>query len=134
MADFDVEVTRWVEKAKKNMTGALRAIAEEAVAAVKARTPVRTGYLRANWTATINSEAIPKPVEGGNGVAKIQDAVAGDIVVISNPVRYARRIEYGFQGVSPSGKNINQPGRGMVQQTVAEIPAIAERVVRRFSR
>lgn len=134
MADFDVDVTRFVERAKKNQTAVLRGIAEEAVARVKSLTPVRTGYLRANWTATLNSEAIPKPSQGGAGTDRIQSAVAGDVLVISNPVHYARRIEYGYQGQSPSGKPINQPGRGMAQQTVAELPEIAERVLRRFSR
>lgn len=133
MADFDVDVTRWVEKARKNMDAALRGIAEAAVARVKSLTPVRTGYLRANWTATLNDEAIPTPQSNGAGTMRLLDAKAGDVVVISNPVQYARRIEYGFVGTDERGRVQNQQGRGMVQQTVAELPAIADGVIKRLA-
>jgi hypothetical protein len=54
------------------------------------------------------------------------DAKAGDVVIIVNPTAYARRIEYGFTGEDSLGRYYNQPGHHMAQQTVAEMPAIAQ--------
>lgn len=126
MVDFSVSVSQWVERAKGNMDAAFRGIAERAVARVKELTPVKTGYLRSNWSAVLRPDAIPQP---GASIDLISAAKAGDVIYIVNPVSYARRIEYGFKGTDSLGRRYNQEGRGMVQQTVTELPQIARSVV-----
>lgn len=130
MADFDYDVSQWVAKSKSKGDQVFRAIAEAAVARVKELTPVRTGFLRANWTAIMKGDSEPKPGESG-GANRIATARAGDVISIVNPVAYARAVEYGRTVPSKDGMR-TIPGRGMVQQTIAEMPSIAERVVRRF--
>jgi hypothetical protein len=71
--------------------------------------------------------AVSSP-DGGRG-GGIASARVGDKIILLNPVAYARRIEYGFVGQDSLGRRFNQPGRGMAQQTMAEIPSIAERVL-----
>lgn len=133
MADpFEIQVTQWVEKAGLRAREAFRAIAEDAVTRVKELTPVDTGYLRANWTAIVNVDV--EPVAGR--VPPAEQAIArlqvGDKIIILNPVEYARRIEFGFVGEDSRGRHYNQAGRGMVQQTLVEMPDIAERAVKRI--
>ena len=56
----------------------------------------------------------------------------GDKLIVLNPVVYARRVEFGFVGEDSRGRYFSQAGRGMVQQTVVEVPAIAERATLRI--
>lgn len=132
-AQFTVDVSRFVAKAKRDMDGLFRAIALEALARVKELTPVKTGYLRANFIATLDPQQVREPGTGQGGEAAIAQAKAGDTIFIVNPVVYARRVEFGFVGEDSKGRSYNQPGRGMVQQTVTELPSIARRVARRWS-
>lgn len=133
-AQFTVDVSRFVAKAKENMDGVFRAIALEALSRVKELTPVKTGYLRANFVATLDPESV-RPSQGADAgsTAAIAQAKAGDVIHIVNPVIYARRIEYGFTGQDSKGRSFSQPGRGMVQQVVTELPGIAQRVARLWS-
>jgi hypothetical protein len=129
MADFEYDVSRFVKRAGARMDEALRGIAEAAVARVKELTPVRTGFLRANWTAVIQGDAEPIAAPSGNP-PRIEGAKAGDVITIVNPVKYARRMEYGFTSTTKDGETKIHPGRGMVQQTLLEMPKISERVLR----
>lgn len=55
----------------------------------------------------------------------------GDIVMIVNPVVYARRIEYGFYGTDKLGRHYNQAGHFMLTQTMEEAPQIAQAATQR---
>lgn len=192
MADFSVSVSQWVTKAKAKGDVALRMIAADAVARVKELTPVRSGYLRANWQASFDDEVLPIDGDRGDtfnatevagsvagamvgqaigqaigsavapGVGTViggatgsiaggviggatassarregnplTEAKVGDKIFIMNPVKYARRIEYGFSGRDARGVMQDQKGRGMVQKTVSELPAIAAKAVDRLAR
>ena len=127
--DFAVKVRQWVDKANKNAEKAFRGIATEAVGRVKELTPVDTGFLRANFIDVLSIEAVPKPSQAPTEGLAIREAKIGDVIYVVNPVPYARRIEYGFAGKDSLGRTFNTRGRGMVQQTVAEMPQIARRVV-----
>jgi hypothetical protein len=133
MADFVVSVEQWVSQARDRATEAFRAIATDALARVKELTPVDTGYLRANFVDVLSADAIPKPSAAPSVGAEIANAKIGDTIFIVNPVEYARRIEYGFVGQDARGRNVNQVGRYMVTQTVAELPQIAQNVLQRFN-
>ena len=132
MSDFSVDVQAFVEKAKESAVVAFRGIAAEAVSEIQEKTPVRTGYLRANFSAVTSEDLVPKP--GNPTMEAITTAKLDDTIYIVNPVVYARMIEYGFHGVEKDGRHVHRQGRGMVQQTIAEMPEIAERVVEELNR
>lgn len=133
MTDFSASVRKWVDQAKEKSEQVFQEIAFEAVNRVKELTPVDTGFLRANWVDTLAEDAIeasPSPVVG-LAIAQLE---IGDIIYIVNPVRYARRIEYGFYGEDALGRTYNVEGRHMAEQTVTELPGIAQRVLLRSRR
>lgn len=127
MPDFSVSVKNAIEKALDKAETAFRGIALEVVSEIQDKTPVRTGFLRANFSAVTSEDAIPKP--GSPVIDGAARATLDDTIYIVNPVPYARRVEYGFHGVDAAGRAYNHQGRGMVQQTIAELPEITSRVV-----
>lgn len=129
--EFQVAVDHWIRKAKGNADLALRATVFDALAAVKALTPVRTGNLRANWTVVKGDEALPAAGATDDAMRVIETLHYGDKVAIVNPVIYAARVEYGFVGTDSLGRHYDQKGRGMMQQTVAMLPEIARRATQR---
>lgn len=131
--DFAVSVRRWVEQAKGRAQDAFQATAMDAAGRVKELTPVKTGYLRANWVDLTSLSALPKPSMAATIGGSIRNAKLGDTIYVVNPVAYARRIEYGFVGEDSLGRRFNQHGRGMVAQTVTELPAIAQRAAARYA-
>jgi hypothetical protein len=133
MADFSADVTAWCNRAGAQANAVFRAIAFDAVTRVQQLTPVDTGFLRSNWTAMRQGDS--EPVAGRvppAGVA-IAQAEVGQVLVIINPVAYARRIEYGFVGEDSAGRHYNQSGAHMMTQTIAEMPAIAQRALARIT-
>lgn len=124
-AQFSVDVSKWVDKAVANATAAFQATAQDAVARVKELTPVVTGYLRSNWTAIDGGDSIPVAGAVPDPMEAIAKLHLGDQIVIVNPVVYAMRVEFGFVGEDSLGRRYHQVGRGMMQQTVAEMPQIA---------
>lgn len=132
MADFEVQVREWVAKAGRRAQAAFRATAQDCADRVKDLTPVKTGYLRANWTAMRPDDVEPVAGRVPPAEAAIRQLRIGDKIVILNPVVYARRVEFGFQGEDSRGRYFHQEGRGMVQQTVAEAPAIAQAAATRI--
>ena len=131
--DFTLQVDQWVEKAGRLAAQAFQAVALDAVADVKMRTPVVTGFLRANWALLRNNDPMPIPGRVPEPEAVAAQLQLGDRLVIANPVIYARRVEYGFVGTDSLGRHYNQKGRGMMEQTMAHLPQIAERAVARVT-
>lgn len=130
---FSVDVSRWVEKALGKATAVLHAIVSDGLAEVKELTPVRTGYLRANWTASFTWDVTPTRDASGEAAEVIAESQLGQTIIICNPVVYARRIEFGFIGTDALGRHYNEAGHGMMQQTIAEMPTIAERAEQRVA-
>lgn len=56
----------------------------------------------------------------------------GEVLVILNPVIYARAVNYGREYHRKDGGVTRTQGRAMVQQTIAEMDTIAERALRRL--
>lgn len=131
MVDFAVSVARWVNKAKSRSDILFRAIASDALLRVKELTPVDTGYLRANFVDTLDPTSIDRPSANPIVGIELQKARAGDVIYILNPVIYARRIEYGFIGDDSAGRKFSYAGAGMVRQTIAELPEIAQKALKR---
>lgn len=122
-APFDVQVDRWIDKAKGRATDAYRATALLALARVQQLTPVDTGYLRAHWTISLDADVVPGRLENPEEV--VSNLQLGEPFYIVNPTVYARRIEYGFVGEDSLGRHYNEKGRHMMVQTIQEMPIIA---------
>ncbi len=142
MADFSTDVSAWATKMGARADMFVQVLAFEAVNRVKELTPVRTGFLRANWSVIKKGDATPKAsaeaIRNSQGVDKAKAAKeverikAGDVVTIINPTVYARRIEYGFVGADSGGHHYHQGGRHMMTQTVTELPAMARELLTRL--
>jgi len=109
----------------------MMATATDALARVKELTPVVTGNLRANWTIMLQGAAdtIDGNVNSQDVIAKFE---VGDQIIIGNPVVYAPRVNWGFTGTDSLGRHYNQNGKYMIEQTVAEMPAIAANATARI--
>lgn len=107
MADFELDISRWVAQAQQRNATAPMAIAEALLTRVKELTPVLTGRARASW------EIVPGD---------------GNIEITTN-VEYMRRLEYGFVGTDSLGRHYDQTGHGMVAQTIVEAPEIIKKVL-----
>jgi hypothetical protein len=129
---FNVSVKKWIALAGSRADEAFLATCLDAVDRVKQLTPVKTGYLRANWTAVREGDQMPVAGSETPAETALAGLKWGETVYIVNPVVYARRIEYGFVGEDSAGRHYNQAGRGMLQQTVQELPQIAEQAVLRI--
>ena len=123
MSDFAFDVSKWVLKAKANAELAYQNIGAAALERVKELTPVKTGYLRASWIVTTD----PQALESAN--FSFSDVNIAQTIYIVNPVVYARRINYGFVGTDSLGRKYNQMGVHMVEQTMAEMPQIANKAL-----
>lgn len=130
MADFSEDVSRWAIAMGARADLFVQVLAQEVVNRVKELTPVRTGFLRANWTVIRKGDAEPVPgrATAADANKTLSSVKAGDIVTVINPTVYARRIEYGFVGADSAGRTYHQAGRHMMTQTIAELPSIARRV------
>jgi len=129
--EFALAVEQWIGKAKDHADQALRATAEDVVARVKELTPVRTGFLRANWTVARGDDAIPTASAAPETAEAIAKLRLGDRLLVVNPVVYAARVEFGFVGVDSLGRHYDQKGAGMMQRTINELPGIARRAAAR---
>lgn len=130
--NFSADVSSWVTKAKNNADLALQATAQDALETVKSKTPVKTGFLRANWTVLAPNDTMPIAGQEENSSETISKLRFGDNVIIVNPVVYAARIEYGFVGVDSLGRQYHEHPVGMMAQTIAELPDIAKRATERI--
>lgn len=118
----------------------LRALASEAIqdAAEQTivRTPVDTGFARASWWASINSDSgdAPAEEEKTSGVAGSVITIArlsvtidgtdlGDKLTIGNSASYIAALENGHSKQAPNG---------MVAVTVNEWPQVVNRVAQRI--
>lgn len=111
MAEFEVDIDRWIAGTKERLKNGKRAIAEGVLERVKEHTPVKTGRLRAAW-------------------ALEQD---GDDYRVSNNIEYAARVNFGFTGTDSLGRHYDQNGAHMVEQTLAEIDDIAKKALDNLS-
>jgi hypothetical protein len=136
-ADFAAAIDRWCEQAEALPDQVFRGIAEAALQRVKELTPVDTGNLRANWSITLGDEQpiIGRDDRNPDGAPLRVDLSwlkAGEVIRIVNPVAYARPVEYGYTIKLKDGGTRQVEGRHMAQQTILELPRIAEDVVRQL--
>lgn len=133
-ATFDVQIAAWVAKAKGRQREFCIEFVQDLAQAVVEATPVKTGFLRASWWASIGT---PVANEGGGSVAAMNlvaaTIVPGDVYYLTNGAKYARRVEYGFVGADSLGRQYNQAPRAFVRGTVARAADIADAAASRVA-
>ncbi len=130
---FLAQIDSFITLSRSRADAVYQATVLDALARVKELTPVQTGNLRANWTVIKEGDAMPLPGRGEPAELVVERLKLGDVAIITNPVIYARRIEFGFVGEDSLGRYYNQQGRGMMQQTISEMPQIAARAQARIT-
>ena len=123
LGSFELDIARFVEKAKGNIDLVVRKISLDLFSRVIEKSPVLTGRFRANWQVAIGS--IPEGTldltdpSGAATISRVQAVTlglkAGDIVTLVNNLPYARPLEYGHSKQAPAG---------MVRLSVSEYPQV----------
>lgn len=129
--DFTVSIDAFVAKAKGKAQEFASEFVQDISEAVVNATPVKTGFLRASWYATINSPA-GKGNVGNIGLVGA-DLKLGDVYYMNNGAAYAMRVEFGFVGTDSLGRKYNQPPRAFVRGTLDTAPTIAEATAQRVA-
>lgn len=123
LGNFELQISRFVEKANGNIDLVIRKIALDLFKRVISKSPVDTGRFKGNWQVAIGSiPAGTLEVDDKAGSATIAkaDAVAlglkaGDVIYLVNNLPYSRRLEYGHSKQAPTG---------MVRTSVQEYGAV----------
>lgn len=123
---FELDISRFVEKAKGNVDLVFRKISIEVFKRVILKSPVLTGRFRANWQVAIGSvPAGTLQIDDKAGTATIAKVTAtalqvqaGQIITLVNNLAYALPLEYGHSKQAPNG---------MVRLTVLEFGGIVNK-------
>jgi hypothetical protein len=120
---FDIrKVEAWCAGNKDKIERVMRESVAEAGARIIERTPVDTGFARANWFPTLNGQI----AAGGGGavVASVSysSAKIGDRLGLVNNTEYIKALEYGSSQQAP---------QGMVRVTARQWPQIVQEVTMR---
>jgi hypothetical protein len=126
LGTFELDIARFVEKAKGNVDLVVRKVALDMFKRVILKSPVKEGRFRGNWQVAIGS--IPAGTleindkAGTATIAKVTAATlqlkAGQVITLVNNLAYARRLEYGHSKQAPNG---------MVRLTVTEFGAVVNK-------
>ena len=123
------DIRRFVARAERKMTDAVRKIAIACFTEVILRSPVDTGRFRGNWQVAIGT--VPAgtleldDTTGAATMSKVEVAAMGlrhgDVIHLVNNLPYGPQLEAGSSSQAPAG---------MVRLTAQRFPAIAEAVVK----
>ncbi|HAK5720201.1 TPA: HK97 gp10 family phage protein [Salmonella enterica] len=108
---FAIDVSKFVEKAKKNPEKVMRQVSIKLFSAIIKASPVDTGRFRMNWTASGSTPADgttdATDKSGNTATGKVTSFVlnAADwrTFTLTNNLPYAQRLEYGWSQQAPQG-------------------------------
>lgn len=108
---FALDVSKFVEKAKKNPETVMRQVSIKLFSAIIKATPVDTGRARNNWFASGSTPSQETTTYGApQGTATIQRATAvintatdWHEFTLTNNLPYIQRLEYGWSKQAPQG-------------------------------
>ena len=134
---FALDVSRFVEKAKKNPETVMRQVSLKLFSAIIKASPVDTGRFRMNWQASGSAPASGTTVATDQGGGKAISAAAEYVLkapdwsefTLANNLPYANVIEYGgYPGDGPNtvGGFSKQAPQGVVRVNITRFNALLE--------
>lgn len=108
---FALDVSKFVEKAKKNPEKVMRQVSIKLFSAIIKASPVDTGRFRMNWMASGGTpdsgvtDATDKSgnTATGNATSFVLKATDWREFTLTNNLPYAQRLEYGWSQQAPAG-------------------------------
>lgn len=108
---FALDVSKFVEKAKKNPEKVMRQVSIKLFSAIIKASPVDTGRFRMNWMASGGipasgtTDAVDKSgnTATGNATSYVLKAADWREFTLTNNLPYAQRLEYGWSQQAPQG-------------------------------
>ena len=108
---FALDVSKFVEKAKKNPETVMRQVSIKLFSAIIKASPVDTGRFRMNWMASGGTpasgttDATDKSgnIATGNATSFVLKAADWREFTLTNNLPYAQRLEYGWSKQAPQG-------------------------------
>lgn len=108
---FALDVSKFVEKAKKNPEKVMRQVSIKLFSAIIKASPVDTGRFRMNWMASGctpafgTTDATDKSgnIAIGNATSFVLNATDWRDFTLTNNLPYAQRLEYGWSQQAPAG-------------------------------
>lgn len=108
---FALDVSKFVEKAKKNPEAVMRQVSIKLFSAIIKASPVDTGRFRMNWMASggtpasVVTDATDKSgnIAIGNATSLVLKAADWREFTLTNNLPYAQRLEYGWSQQAPAG-------------------------------
>lgn len=131
--NVQAEIQRFSDEVEIATEDFVQMLGQELTEEVIRATPVDTGFLRASWTAQINSPSQEplkeNPGAGGTPpVAEINMVFGsmqpGDVVYVTNGARYAAYLEYGTRRFAGH--------QGFVRNTVNRLPQFVQQTAQRI--
>lgn len=108
---FALDVSKFVEKAKKNPETVMRQVSIKLFSAIIKASPVDTGRFRMNWMASGSAPASGVTdvtdksgnIATGNATSFVLKAADWREFTLTNNLPYAQRLEYGWSQQAPAG-------------------------------
>lgn len=108
---FALDVSKFVEKAKKNPEKVMRQVSIKLFSAIIKASPVDTGRFRMNWMASGGTPAAGTTdatdksgnIAIGNATSFVLKAADWHEFTLTNNLPYAQRLEYGWSQQAPAG-------------------------------
>lgn len=108
---FALDVSKFVEKAKKNPEKVMRQVSIKLFSAIIKASPVDTGRFRMNWMASGGTPAAGTTdatdksgnTAIGNATSFVLKAANWHEFTLTNNLPYAQRLEYGWSQQAPAG-------------------------------
>jgi hypothetical protein len=108
---FALDVSKFVEKAKKNPEKVMRQVSIKLFSAIIKASPVDTGRFRMNWMASGGTPAYgvtdatdkSGATATGNATGFVLKAADWREFTLTNNLPYAQRLEYGWSQQAPAG-------------------------------
>lgn len=128
---FALDVSKFVEKAKKNPEKVMRQVSIKLFSAIIKASPVDTGRFRMNWMASggtpaaVTTDATDKSgnIAIGNATGFVLKAADWKEFTLTNNLPYAQRLEYGWSQQAPQGFVRVNVGRfqNLIDQEAAKV-------------
>ncbi len=122
--EFSLDISKFCKKAAENADKFVREFNQDLAKAVQMETPVKTGFLRGSWGASIGKPDTAA-ANGKNGMVAalvLRGVKAGDVVYHTNNAKYGAWVNFGTSRMA---------GRHFIERTLARADSIARATLAR---